>query len=343
MNKIKNLILSAQIQHYRKVVQFIFLFVTLWIGLEFIIFVNQLDQGQLPTQIRPPGVEAFLPISALMSLKYWILTGVFNTIHPSGLIILLVIIATAVLLKKGFCSWICPIGLLSEYLEKIHILIFDKPRKLPKWLDYPLRSLKYILLLFFLYAVIVQMDVLQLQKFIYSPYNKVADIKMLQFFSDMSSTTFRVLAALLLLSILIRYFWCRYLCPYGAFLGSLSWSSPFKIRRNTKTCIDCEKCTKICPSNIQVHRTKNVFSDECHACFKCVDSCPVEKTLYLSTRSHKYKLKGFLYAVIIVLLFLLSSTIASMTGFWQNSITPQEYQHYYQNIDKYDHARGPAE
>ena len=126
MNKIKNLILSAQIQHYRKVVQFIFLFVTLWIGLEFIIFVNQLDQGQLPTQIRPPGVEAFLPISALMSLKYWILTGVFNTIHPSGLIILLVIIATAVLLKKGFCSWICPIGLLSEYLEKIHILIFDK-------------------------------------------------------------------------------------------------------------------------------------------------------------------------------------------------------------------------
>ena len=103
-------------QHYRKIVQYAFLVITLLIGAKFAVFVYQLEQGVTPTVLRPPGVEAFLPISALISLKYWVLTGVINRIHPSGLIIFLIILSTAVILKKGFCSWACPIGLLSEYL-----------------------------------------------------------------------------------------------------------------------------------------------------------------------------------------------------------------------------------
>ena len=57
-----------------------------------------------------------MPISALISLKYWLQTGMVNEIHPSGLFILLAIVAVSLLLKKAFCSWLCPVGTLSESL-----------------------------------------------------------------------------------------------------------------------------------------------------------------------------------------------------------------------------------
>ena len=118
-------ILQFNIPFYRKVIQYLFLGTTLLIGAKFSIFVQHLESGLLPTVYRPPGVEAFLPISSLISLKYWLATGIFNQIHPSGVIILLMALSTAVLLKRGFCSWVCPFGLLTEYLNRIHVILFS--------------------------------------------------------------------------------------------------------------------------------------------------------------------------------------------------------------------------
>jgi polyferredoxin len=132
----------------RPVVQWAFLVLVLMIGAQFTLFVWQLEHGLGPTFGRPAGVEAFLPISALISLKYWLLTGVFNRIHPSGLVLLLVTGAISLFLKKGFCSWVCPFGLFGEHLEKIHTRLLHRRLSLPRILDYSLRSLKYLLLLF---------------------------------------------------------------------------------------------------------------------------------------------------------------------------------------------------
>ncbi len=51
--------------------------------------------------IRPPSVEGFLPIGALMALKLWIATGTFDTVHPAGLGIFVSSLLTAFLLKKS--------------------------------------------------------------------------------------------------------------------------------------------------------------------------------------------------------------------------------------------------
>lgn len=331
-----------KIEPYRHYVQLFFLALIIWIGIDFTRFVLQLQKGIAPTVSRPPGVEGFLPISALISLKYWLLTGVFNSIHPAALVLFLIFTATAVFMKKGFCGWICPFGLLSEMLEKLHIKLFDRRFHLPRWLDYPLRSLKYLLAFFFVWAVFVQMNVFDLQKFIYSPYNRVADIRMWQFFADMSSTTFWTLAILVALSFLIPHFWCRYLCPYGALLGALSWLSPLKIHRNENSCIDCGLCTKACPASIKVDKAKTVWSDECNACLRCVDACPVKDTLYLSVTRNRFKLSRKAYAVILVLLFLLGTGIARLTGHWKNSLSTQEYLYHIQHLEEpaYHHNRG---
>jgi polyferredoxin len=348
MHRLKNYfqqIGRTNIQIHRKIIQYLFLITTVAIGVQFSIFVNQLERGIFPTVSRPPGIEAFLPISSLISLKYWMVTGIFNRVHPSGLIILVTVLLTAFLLKRGFCSWVCPFGLLTEYLNRIQGFIFRKNVRIPRWLDYPLRSLKYLLLAFFVWAIIIKMDAFALDYFIYSPYNMVADIKMLYFFKNISAFAFWVLLALLVLSTLIRNFWCRYLCPYGALLGVLSFLSIFKIHRNEQTCTNCRQCTRACPADIRVHKTTGVISDECHACLKCVSVCPEKSTLYLSPLKQGGIMKPWVYAVSISLLFLggsLGSLVARATGTWQTGISNQEYLFHVRHLDLpvYQHSRG---
>lgn len=329
-------------QMYRRFIQYLFLATTLLIGITFTIFVDQLENGIFPMVSRPPGIEAFLPISSLISLKYWLVTGTFNLIHPSGLMILLIILSTAILLKRGFCSWVCPFGLLTEYLNRLHRLMFRKDVRIPRWLDYPLRSLKYLILAFFVWAITIEMNAAALNYFIYSPYNMVADIKMLYFFSNITAFAFRVLVALIILSILIRNFWCRYLCPYGALLGALSLLSIYKIHRNTETCTTCKKCTRTCPVDIAVHEVSCVYSDECHACLKCVTVCPEKETLYISATQRKGILKPWVYATAICLLFIGGPMLGRATGYWQNSISDYEYAFHVKHLDMplYQHSRG---
>ncbi len=327
-------------RHIRHITQIGFTLVTINIGIQFYIFVKQLESGGAVTVTRPPGVEAFLPISSLMSLKYWLVSGDFNLIHPAGVLIFLFILTTAVFLKRGFCSWVCPFGLLSEALARIHTWLYDKPRRVWRWLDWPLRSLKYALLGFFVVAIF-GMNAEALREFLYGPYNRVADIKMLYFFTNASVLTIKVIAGLILMSVLVRNFWCRYLCPYGALLGLTSLVSVFKIRRNAETCTDCKKCSRVCPANISVHRQKNVHSDECHACLQCVKACPVAETLSFSAPARRLPLHPFTVAVLIIGLFLVGDGLARLGGIWQNSISINEYRYHLRHIDEpaYQHAR----
>ncbi len=151
--------LKEDSQFLRQAVQVAFVVLCFWIGIEFSLFVDWgFSGGEQSFSPRPPGVEGFLPISALISLKYWLFTGVVNDVHPSGLFILIAIVAVSFVLTKAFCSWLCPVGTLSEALWMLDAKLFGRHIDLPKWLDYPLRSLKYLLLLFFVWSI-WQMDV----------------------------------------------------------------------------------------------------------------------------------------------------------------------------------------
>jgi len=330
-------------QKVRLYVQFGFLLLIVWIGYEFYGFVQYHQSGWETAYFsRPPGVEGFLPISALISLKYWILTGVINNIHPSGLVIFVIIVILGLFLKKSFCAWICPVGLMSESLWQLGTKLFKRNIRLWKWLDYPLRSLKYLLVFFFLYAVIWQMDVFTLKKFIYSPYNKVADIKMLMFFVDIDEFAIWTLIILVVLSVIIKNFWCRYLCPYGALLGFLSMFSPVKVTRTEETCTDCQECTNSCPHLIQVHSLDRVSSDECTGCALCVDACPEEDTLDFKVSKKSKSIPTWAFGLTVVLMFVLGTTFAMLTGHWQNNISDEEYRKRVEEINKpvYDHNRG---
>lgn len=325
-------------QFLRLHVQIAFAALVIWIGVEFVLFVKWLENGGLgPAPERPPGVEGFLPLSGLISLKHWWLTGTVNLIHPAALFILIAIIVLGVLLKKSFCGWLCPIGFLSELHWKLGRWLFGGNWRVPKWLDWPLRSLKYLLLYFFLYAILWQMGLPALDAFINSAYNQVADIKMLQFFQHLDRTGLWIIAVIALLSLPIKNFWCRYLCPYGALLGAGSLISPVKITRNAQRCIDCELCTKACPANIKVHQAKRVHSDECMACLACAQVCPVKDTLDLRTRVPARRVPAPVLAALIAGVFVAITGAAMLAGLWQNSISHEEYLRHMPRIESYGH------
>ncbi len=314
-------------QRLRRTSQAFFLLASLYTGWKFVLFVHGSGGGVS----RPPGVEAFLPLSGLVGLKYWAITGILNSIHPAATVLLACFLLMGLLLKRGFCSWVCPFGLLSEVLWKLGEKLFGKNFKPPAAVDAVLRSVKYLVLGLFLWDIVFRMDAGALATFIYGPYNRAADIKMLFFFERISAFSLLVILSFVLLSIPIKNFWCRYLCPYGALLGALSLLSPMKIKRNIPTCTDCKLCTMACPSYIRVHQLKTVLSDECNACYRCVAACPVPHTLEL--KLGRKTVSPTAYFFLILLLFFGFTAAARLAHRWENSITDKEYRYIIEHID----------
>jgi polyferredoxin len=249
-------------------VQLAFLFFLLYVGLRFYQFYMHFStMGAEPFVERPSAVEGFLPISALVALKVWLLSGEFDRIHPAGLILFTFFVGSSLVFRKAFCGWICPIGTVSEWTGKLGKKLFKKNFDLPKWVIWLLTPLKYILLAFFL-VMVLNMPVPEAKYFLSDSYNKVSDVKMLQFFLHIGGLGLKVIVVLFVLSLFFKNFWCRFLCPYGALIGLGSLLGISKIKRNVDTCISCEQCTKVCPQRIKVSEKKSVLNPECTACMQ---------------------------------------------------------------------------
>jgi polyferredoxin len=311
-------------QVVRAAVQTAFLVLCAWIGIAFALFYRWgASAGRAAYVPHPAGAEGFLPISALLSFRYWLATGRIHGIHPAGLFIFIAILGIGLLLKKGFCSWMCPVGTVSEWLWKLGRKLFGRNRQLPRGLDYPLRSVKYLLLACFVWAVWT-MDGPGLEGFLDSPFNALADVRMYLFFARISSLALGVILVLAGLSLVVQNAWCRYLCPYGALLGLLSLASPLRVTRTKASCIDCGLCTRACPSRIQVHRAGRVGSDECTACYRCVAACPVKDTLQVRAPGGK-AVPGWMFGLLAVGLFMAVTGLAMLTGHWATSLSRQDY------------------
>ncbi|MGC9157839.1 MAG: 4Fe-4S binding protein [Terracidiphilus sp.] len=322
-------------QRIRNGVQLFFVALSGWLGVQFYFWVRFFERGGTGLYLpRPAGVEGWLPIAGLMNFRYFLATGHIPPIHPAAMFLFLAFLLMSLLVKKSFCSWICPIGTLSEFLWKRGKRIFARNVRLPRWLDLPLRSLRYLLLGFFLF-VIGSMSAAAVEEFMQTPYGLVADVKMLNFFREIGLTAAIVIALLAWLSLLIENFWCRYLCPYGALLGLASLLSPLKIRRDAEACIDCSKCARACPAHLPVDRLTQIRSVECTACMACVAACPAQDALQLALPPRRSLLSAerwrrraagpLAVAAILACIFFGIVLYAKASGHWQTSLSRSAY------------------
>lgn len=313
-------------QRLRRSVQFAFAALNLWIAAAFYLWVRQYETGGALIHDRPPGVEGWLPIEGLLNLKVLLATGRFSPIHPAAMVLLIALSVMSLVFRRSFCSWFCPVGTISEQLWKLGRRVFHRNWTMYRWLDVALRSVKYLLLAFFVYAA-VMMPAESIQAFMRSPYGVLADVKMLDLFRFLSITSAAVLGVLILSSILVKNFWCRYACPYGALMGLIALASPLRIRRQTTTCIDCGKCARACPSQLPVDRLVQIRSAECLGCLECVASCPVEGALELRGFARK-RVPAAWVAIGACTIFLGLIVAAQATGHWHSAIPTQIYREW---------------
>jgi len=336
-----------QSQKIRIGVQVAFAALNVWLCVQFYFWVRFFETGGTSRWVeRPAGVEGWLPIAGLMNLKFFYLTHQVPPIHPAAMFLILSFLLISLLLKKAFCSWLCPIGTFSELLWKLGRKIFKKNLALPFWIDIPLRGLKYLLLSFFVF-VIAKMSAESLLEFMQQPYGIIADVKMLNFFRHIGETGLIVIGVLAVLSLIIQNFWCRYLCPYGALMGLAALLSPIKIRRDEETCIDCAKCAKACPSQLPVDRLVQISSAECTACMSCIAACPAENALQFALPARKSedfverwvsrKLEPWIVAAAIALIFFGIVGYAKASSQWKRDAAPHVYMELVPQADQESH------
>ncbi|MGJ7919160.1 4Fe-4S binding protein [Neobacillus sp. LXY-4] len=324
------------IEFARNGVQIAFLLFILFIGFRFWQFYNHFASlGVEPFVERPSAVEGFLPVSALVAFKVWITTGEFDRIHPAGLVLFTFIVGSGILFRRSFCSWICPIGTVSEWTGKLGKKLFKKSFDLPKWLTWILFPLKYLLLGFFIKVILFDMPAVAAQQFLLSPYNLISDVKMLTFFLNISGFALKFILILFVLSLFFKNFWCRFLCPYGALIGLGSLFGITKIKRNEESCIDCNACTRVCPQRIRVSEKTSVLTPECSACMQCVEVCPVKNTLTVQVGPKK--VNKWVVPIAFFSIFASVVIIAKLTGNWNTMITYEDFKALIQNIDYIGH------
>lgn len=323
-------------QAIRRGVQLTFLALNVSIGFQFYGFVRYCEsRGATRHFSRPAGIEGWLPIASVMNLKFFVTTGHFPQALCAGMLLLTSFLTISWLLRKSFCSWLCPVGTVSELLWKLGRKLIGRDLQLPRWLDLPLRTLKYLLMSFFLFAV-GTMSAAAIEQFLAGPYGAVADVQMLNFFRHLSGTAAAVLIVLVALSLFIQNFWCRYLCPYGALLGIAALFSPSHIQRSVDHCIDCGKCSKACPSLLPVDQLVTIRSAECTNCLECVAVCPAEGALVLKFAGRK-PISVVAVVTIIATLFFGTVIGARVSGHWWPRMAERTYMELIQQADQAIH------
>lgn len=304
-----------------------------------------------------PNYETYCPFGGAQALSSYFVNNTLTCSMTSLQIVMsLALIVLTLIISKLFCSYICPIGTVSEWLGKLGEKLSIR-YTITGIADKVLRLLKYILLFITFYFTISSSE-LFCKKF--DPYYA----SMTGFDSDVS--IIMGIAAIVLVTIgsfYIRFFWCKYICPLGAlsnifrfflmFIGAVGvyWAilslgvhlsfvwllialcitayilellsinnrvfPLLKITRNIYTCTNCKLCTKNCPQAIDVASHKTVKHVDCNMCCDCVHVCPEKDTLAINHRGKKW-LPAIILIILISIGFIIGKSfeVPTIAEYW---------------------------
>jgi len=258
--------IKVRILHVRYAIQSAFVAFAFYIGLQHYVV------GGGPS--GAPSLCAFCPFGAVETFWSWITTGSFlRTTNTANLVIMVAVLATALLMGRAFCGWMCPLGAVQEWIARLGSRLTGgnaKKRKkgmipvdLPPVLDKPLRYLKYVVLATIFWSSL---------EAVFPPLREFCPYRILFGFHLETPLAISVLVAFLAASLLVERFWCKYLCPLGALLSVTNKIAPIKVATDKAICTACGRCGASCPMGIE-ERAQNITSLECIRCLDCLDTC----------------------------------------------------------------------
>ena len=220
-----------------------------------------------------PGASGACPLGALQN-------AMTTSEKRTPYYIFGILMLWGLMLGRFICGFLCPFGLIQDLLHKIKTPKIKK-NKLTRALSY----FKYVILVFF--VVIIPLAYmfrdLQLPAFckyicpagtlggaialLINPKNE----DMLGMLGPLFTWKFLVLVLVIVGSVFIYRFFCRFFCPLGALYGLFNKFALFGIKLEKPKCINCGKCISKCQMDI-----KEVGDHECINCGECISVCPTE-------------------------------------------------------------------
>jgi polyferredoxin len=219
------------------------------------------------------------------------------------------VVATVLMSGPVFCGWVCPTGALQDLSGWLHKRVFRGPRvRLSRaqlaalgvamvlflsaviWIsvkkqmfieDSALHWAAALLLLCYLILVGAIDDLptrhlrlLSLVAIFISAVSHMIITSPMHFAFTSRTDPSSALATVVILvaAFFVMRAWCRYLCPWGYFMGFLHRFSRVRIKREKRLCTDCGVCDTTC--DVGAIEGGNVRTRHCQFCYACVDACP---------------------------------------------------------------------
>ncbi|MCB2107605.1 MAG: 4Fe-4S binding protein [Rhodobacteraceae bacterium] len=179
-------------------------------------------------------------------------------------LLMAVAIISTFLWGRFYCGRICAFGALTQLMDRV------LPKRLrveiPARYDRKAAALKYVILTGAVGYFLLTND----------PYIYKYIEPFWMFTLSGSTVMWIMLAALLLLTVFVRNFYCRYLCSVGALLGLMSFASVFRIKR-WSLCNSCKLCERACEwgaiKGPKISVTECVRCDDCEILYNDKERC----------------------------------------------------------------------
>ena len=205
-------------------------------------------------------------LKAFFSVRFVVDIATRQVPEPSSAVwwaIVIPVLLVSLLLGRVYCGWLCPFGVLSEFVGRLS----RSPLRPDARVDRTLRGVKYLVLLAvpLVFVIVADNGVLA-----FEPFSDVFTLSL----GGGSAVRVAWLLFLLLGSLCVYRFFCRYLCPAGA---AMAFVSRFRVfgRLKPKGCFECSECLTRC--RMSEGGESSAPDGECLNCLACATCLRVER------------------------------------------------------------------
>ncbi len=206
--------------------------------------------------------------------------GVF--VHYSGyhlfpFIALGTVLLVGMLVGRLLCGWVCPFGLLQDWLHRIP----TKKLELPAWTSY----IKYAVLLLLVFLFPFLLGEGTALSFCRICPAAAIQVSLPALISQGVATVswamlirFTVLAGVVALAIYSSRSFCKVFCPIGALLAPLNYVSFWRVKPARSSCLECRKCDRACSTSVKpsLRFSQQLPANralDCIVCHDCQSAC----------------------------------------------------------------------
>lgn len=218
--------------------------------------------GNLSSSLIMKHIPLADPFAALQMLAAGAIIGVDILIGA-----VIVVLFYMVVGGRAFCSWVCPMNMVTDTANWIRKVLFLEKVERKLWLG---RSIRYwvlglSLILSFVTGV--------------AAFEMISPIGILHrgIIFGMGMGYAAVVCIFLFDLFAVKNGWCGHICPLGGFYALIGKLSIVRVKHHQSSCTLCMKCKDICPEKqvlaIIGKESGVIVSGECTNCGRCVEVC----------------------------------------------------------------------